>query len=243
MKNSRVLLFAFVVVLFFNNFLYSQNRFFLQVYGGFSIPFAQLAGDIGSKSSSVFEGNYGMQIGINGGLQLKYAIDEKERFRAVAGIDGNAFLNLTGALTLGLVEAYRPTIGITTYHLGGEYAFSPEKKLTTLLGADFTINKIDGKHIETATRYGFQFCFSADYALTKHFGFTGGLKSNFANLFGKKSNTTKFGGKYPEYPLNDDEYVYQGQKISSKNIFYIQLYLGIEFIIGGSDRGKTKVIK
>jgi hypothetical protein len=243
MKNSKVLSIAFILFLSICNFSFSQNRFFIQLYGGFSIPFAQLAGDIGSKSSSVFEGNYGMQIGINGGLQLKYAIDEKERFRAVAGIDGNAFLNLTGALTLGLVEAYRPTIGITTYHLGGEYAFSPEKKLTTLLGAAFTINKIDGKHIETATRYGFQLCFSADYALTKHFGITGGLKCNFANLFGKKSNTTKFGGKYPEYPLNDGDYVYQGQKISSKNIFYFQMYLGIEFIIGGSGRGKTKVVK
>lgn len=242
MKNSKVLFIAFVTILTFNNFVYSQPRYILSFYGGFTAPLPQLSGQFGGSQKVAYEDNYGMQTGINLGGEFKYAFDKNGNIRGVMGFMGNFFINWSEVLTLGLIDVDRPTIAIGTWSIGGEYAFSPKEKLNPFVGAGFTINFISGQNIASETRYGFQIGFGADFAVSNYVGFEGGIKYNLANLIGKDSDTTKFETSL-ELPLNDGEYYYRGQHVGAKNISFLQLYLGIEFFIGGSGRGKKTVIK
>ena len=241
MKNSKVLL--VVITLFsFNQLIISQPKSILGFYGGFSAPLPQLSGQLGTSQVAAYQENYGMQTGLNVGLEFKYAFGKNGNFRGVMGYMGNFFINWTEAFTLGLVDVDRPTIEIGTWNIGGEYAFSPKEKLSPFVGAGLTINFIGGQKIESATRYGFQIGFGADVAVSNYVGFHGGIRYNLANLIGKDADTTKFTTSR-EIPLNDGEYYYRGQHIGAKSISFLQMYLGIEFFIGGSGRGKKTVIK
>jgi len=243
MKNSKVLLIVSIIFLSLNQISISQPKSILSFYGGFSAPLPQLSGQLGSSQVVAYQENYGMQTGLNVGLEFKYAFGKKGNFRGVMGYMGNFFINWTEVFTLGLVDVDRPTIEIGTWNIGGEYAFSPKEKLNPFVGAGLTINFIGGQSIESATRYGFQLGFGADIAVSNYVGFQGGIKYNLANLIGKDSDTSKFTTRR-EIPLNDGEYYYRGQHIGAKNISFLQMYLGIEFYLGGSGRGgKTKVIK
>jgi hypothetical protein len=184
-----------------------------------------------------------MQTGLSLGGEMKYAFDKKGHIRGVAGLTGNFFINWTEIATLGFVDTYRPTMGVVTLNLGGEYAFNTKEKIIPFLGAGFTFNFISGEHMISSTRYGFQLGFGADFVLGRRVGLVGGIKYNFANLIGKDSDTTKFSTNARELPLNDGEYVYQGQSIGAKNITFLQFYLGIEFIFGGKAAKETEIIK
>ena len=241
MKYSKVLL--VVIILFsFNQIIISQPKSIISFYGGFSAPLPQLSGQLGTSQVVAYQENYGMQTGLNLGGEFKYAFGKNGNFRGVMGYMGNLFINWTEAFTLGLVDVDRPTIEIGTWNIGGEYAFSPKEKLNLFVDAGFTVNFIGGQRIESATRYGFQLGFGADVAVSNYVGIQGGIKYNLANLIGKDSDTTKFTTRR-EIPLNDAEYYYRGQHIGAKNISFLQMYLGVEFFLGGSGRGKKTVIK
>jgi hypothetical protein len=171
--------------------------------------------------------------------EVKYAFGKEGNFRGVAGFSYSGFLNTDELLTLGWANVYRDEMELISLYIGGEYAFLTKEKVIPFLGAAFTSNFFSGANTKAESRFGLQFNLGADIITGKHFGFVGGIKLDFANLFGKESNINK---PTSGQPLYDDEYTYNGKTISAKSINFLQLYAGFAFFFGQPDKSKNEKV-
>ncbi len=255
MKQTITLITAAFFLLFACQHINSQPKVILHLYGGLSVPLPQLQGDVPPAPIAItFEKDYGMKLGINFGADGKYAFDKKGNIRGVLSFGYNMFINPGDYVSVAGTSSYRPTIGILTISLGGEYAFLPKERWNPFIGVDFTANFFNGSFkydpqiagipditLESATRFGIQVGAGADVTISKSIGIVAGFKYHLANLIGKDSDTSTFSVFLPtERPLNDAEYTYGGKTYDAKNISYFQIYAGISFFFGQPKKTVTK---
>jgi hypothetical protein len=238
MKSLKLHIAIFTLLAIFSNNLHTQPKFITHVYGGIIFPFADL-GPTASRiydSTKYLETNYGQKIGFNIlTAELKYAFGKEGNFRGVLGFSFSGFLNTDELLSLGWANVYREQMGVISLYFGGEYAFMTKEKVIPFIGAAFTSNFFSGANTDAESRFGLQLNLGTDVIMSKHFGFVGGVKLDFANLFGKESDINKPTlGK----PLYDEEYTYNGKNVPSKTIAFIQLYAGFAFFFGQPKKPK-----
>ncbi len=247
MKSFKLLFTVLIALLSFFNYSYSQPKLIIHAYGGLSLPLPDLKGVVPpAPVANTLLTDYGMRIGVNFGVDGKYAFDKNGNIRAVVGLGYNLFMNPAEYASITGSYKYKPMIGILTASLGAEYAFLPKGKTNPFVGVDFTANFFNGSFeydpqftgipnvtLKPATRFGIQFNAGVDIQLGKSIGIVVGGKYNLANLIGKDSDTSKFSAASipTERPLNDKEYTYGGLTYSSKNISYLQYYVGISFYL------------
>lgn len=236
--------------------LQSQPKFTIHLYGGLSVPLPDLQGDVATVPvATTLEKDYGMKLGINFGADGKYAFDKKGNIRGVLSLGYNLFINPGEYVSAGGSYKYKPTIGIFTAAIGPEYAFTPKQKWCPYVGVDFTANFYNGSFnydpafpgipdisLESETRFGLQFRVGTDVSISRSVGIFAEVKYHLANLIGKDSDTTSFSQTLPtERPLNDAEYEYGGKTVSSKNISYTQISIGVTFFLGQPKKAAKKL--
>jgi hypothetical protein len=241
MKSSKLLFIVFIVSIAFSSTLQSQPKLIIHAYGAFMFPLADLGPNANRiyDSTRYLETNYGMKLGFNIlTAEVKYAFGNNGNFRGILGFSYSGFLNTDELLTLGWANVYRDQMTLVTLYLGGEYAFMTKEKVIPFLGAAFTSNFISGVNTDAESRFGLQLNLGTDIITGRHFGFVGGVKLDFANLFGKESNINK---PTSGQPLYDGEYTYNGKKVSAKNIIFVQIYAGFGFFFGQPKKSREKV--
>jgi len=239
------LLFLLLVSFIAAGAAYAQPKFTISLTGGYGLPLPQLRGDVPDSVDRAE--TYLMKTGFNLGLTGKYSVDKKQNIKITLGGSYNKFSvddNYTHTNDINI----HSNISIISASLGAEYSFTPKDKTRPFLGIDLTGNFFSGETTETVTapdttqsdhndlgatttklksasRFGFAIGGGVDVSLSKSVGAVFGVKYNFANLVGKEFLTTSAAG---EYNLNDKE----NGTIKSKNIMYLQVYLGVSLYLG-----------
>ena len=243
MKPTITLLLCGLFLLLLTSDLNAQPKYIVNAYFALSIPRAEFGGDGNyiTDSNYFLEKDYGMSIGFNYFTgEFKYAFDKNGHFRGVAGVSFSAFTNTTKTTSLGFSEdVVRENIHIFNIFLGAEYALLPKEVISPFIGSNFTANFISGSNFDAETRFGVEFNVGANVVKSETFGFLLGMKYSFANLIGKKTNTSDLGRDSTKLPLNDEEFTYNSRSYDSKGISYLQFYGGVSFFLGQPEK-KTK---
>jgi opacity protein-like surface antigen len=231
----------FVIVAAFlsiNNTTFSQPQLKIHVTGGYNLPLPDLKGDL--PPTSVDDSNsYAMKNGFNVGADAKYYLGKKRNVGITLSLAYHMFMNSYDVPSSSPATTYKPKINMFTVGLGVEYGFLPKGKANPFIGAEFTGNFISGKltydpqptgvpeyTIKSSSRFGLGIGAGVDIALNKNIGIIVGAKYNLSNLIGKEYDSTVTVGSL-ELPLNDKE----NGSVKSKNISFIQTYLGISFFL------------
>ncbi len=233
----------------------SQTKFNLNIHAGYSMPLSQLSGDFPdtlnssgrldfTKASSLLT-----KGGFNAGATLKYAVDTSGNARLTGGLNFSSFSGSQDYKN-GL-RTYKSKVNIITFSLGGEYSFSPEKKVNPFLGLEGTGNFFSGK-VESSgdtsfslsrkgeSRFGIILGTGVNVQLKENIAIVIGVKYAMANLIGKSTETTTTTNTTTddegegssllllELPLNDTE----TSSNRTKNLNYFQFYAGISINFG-----------
>jgi outer membrane protein W len=176
-----------------------------------------------------------MKFGINFlAGDIKLAIDPNCHLRGMMGLSLNVFTNPKEVLTLGLLSVVRTHINIVSFQLGAEYAFSPKNRISPFVGGAFTSNFISGDDFSAQTRYGLRFTVGGDIKIRNNFGAIMGISYDIANLMGKSTNINTLRYDVNQFPLNDEEFTLEGNKISAKTISYLNFYVGFSLFLGNN---------
>jgi outer membrane protein W len=234
---------------------YSQTKFNLNVYGGYSIPLSQLSGDFPDTLNSTGRLDFTRastllaKSGFNFGAVIKYAVDTTGNARLTGGLNYNSFTGSkdykSGART------YISKTNIISISVGAEYSFSPNKKVNPFLGLEGAANFFSGKITSEGdtsfsisrqgeSRFGVVLNGGINIQIKENMGIIFGVKYAMANLIGKSTestatssnpNTDDEGGEtlaLIELPLNDAE----TSSNRTKNLNYFQIYAGLSFNFG-----------
>ncbi len=247
--NYKTIILALTATLVFNLISFSQPRTILQFIGGYSIPMGDMKGRF-DDNRLIYKNNadsntYFLQNGYNFGLIIKNAPFRKNiNLKITGGITYNYFSqkhDYSNASFQPFIVTYNQRI--FTIALGGEYAFMTKRsKINPFAGAEITANFFSGQYVETydssntsntktlnpTSRFGIQFNGGVDFVLGQRAGVVVGAKYNMANLVGRNSQ----GDTQSNYSLNDKDAVISGVSYHSRNIFYLQLYVGLSVYLG-----------
>ncbi len=242
MKKYQFLLIILASLLIMSGKIYSQPKFTIHVTGGYSAPL----GDFKQPLDTVPEGfPYMMKTGFNFGIDGKLALGKKGNFRVVLGATYNMFSN-SGTTPVG---DFHPKVNILVISLGGEWAFSPTKKVNPFLGLDFTGSFFNGSFdlpndphtkLRSETRIGIQPGAGLDFALSKNVGAVVGIKYHIVNLLGAGAdNESEIAAN--EVDLGDKAHTLaDGTTSTAKTVSYFQAYGGISFYFGAPKRTMKK---
>lgn len=233
---------------------FSQTKWQINFYGGYSLPFADLKGSFpDSLSSSGLDFTKASTLltlhGFNAGTTFKYTVDTTGNARITGGINYNSFSGSkdykSGART------YKSKINIISLSAGVDYSFSPRNRINPFAGFELSANFFGGS-VEASgdttiqitrkseTRFGVLLNGGVNINLKNNVALLFGFKYALANLIGKStesvsttsnSNTDDEGGStllLIELPLNDEE----SPKNKSKSINYLQIYAGVSINLG-----------
>lgn len=239
------------------NSLNAQTKFNVNVYGGYSLPAGDLKGDfpdsLNSSGSLDFTKSRTLltKTGFNFGATGKYVVDTTGHARLTAGFNYSSFKGNKDYSRTSGITTLKNSVGIFTISAGAEYSLSPKDKVNPFAGLDLAVNIFSGK-IESSgdtayiidrkseARFGVVATGGVDIKLNKNIGIVIGIKYAFANLIGRKTETSSIndnsitddeeGGTIAliELPLNDDE----TSSNRSKTINYIQFYAGLSIYLG-----------
>jgi hypothetical protein len=183
--------------------------------------------------------------GYNFGVTGKYLIDTSGKGSFTAGLGYNSFSGSKNYNTGTYQIDYKNRVNIFSIFAGLQYNFNPKKKINPFAGLEFSANFFTGD-IEASgdtlilidrkseSRFGAVAGAGIDIALNDRFGLVIGVKYAFANLVGKKTESTSTGTNpvldtegntgtvLTELPLNDE----QTSTNKTKTINYAQIYLG-----------------
>lgn len=253
MKKYFSLLSALLIVLTASGF--AQTKMNLTLYGGYSLPVADLKGNFpDSLGTSFLDFDRSSSLLTSGGFNIgaigKYCVDTLGKARLTAGFNYNSFSGSKDYPRSGATLTYKNKVNIFTISVGAEYGFLPKKKVNPFVGLDLAINffsgKIEGSGDSTFTiqrksesRFGIVVNGGADIKLNKNIGAVVGVKYGLTNLIGKKTETTTTSNlqtddeetgssSFRELGLNDEE----NTNNKSKSIYYIQFYAGLSFYFG-----------
>ncbi|HMQ79411.1 MAG TPA: outer membrane beta-barrel protein [Ignavibacteria bacterium] len=234
---------------------FAQSKMNLTLYGGYSLPVADLKGNFPDTLGTSFldferSGSLLTSSGFNIGATGKYCVDTLGKARLTAGFNYNSFSGTKDYPRSGATLTYKNKVNIFTISVGAEYGFLPKKKVNPFVGLDLAVNffsgKIEGSGDSTFTvqrksesRFGIVVNGGADIKLNKSIGAVVGVKYGLTNLIGKKTEITTTSplqtddeetgsSSFRELGLNDEE----SANNKSKAIYYIQFYAGLSFYFG-----------
>ncbi|HEY3251941.1 MAG TPA: hypothetical protein VGK25_12590, partial [Ignavibacteria bacterium] len=143
MKKTLILFSALLVL---SNYSFSQKKFTVNIYGGYTLPLGDLHGNfpdtLGSagidfRKTKTLLTSYGINIGVQG----KYVIDSSGSARVTAGANYNTF---SGSHDYSGVTTYKNKVNIITLSAGIEYVINPVKKYVPFLGLELAANFFGG---------------------------------------------------------------------------------------------------
>lgn len=231
MRTIKTLL-IFLTLLCCNN-IFSQPLVVIHLFGGYSLPAADLRGDIPAIYDTLTS-SYRTKNGFNIGADGKLGLGKTRNVRLVFSITYHAFSNSSDK-EIDNAGFEHIKINDTQIGLGIELALAPKNMIDPFVGADIIssffggsrkFDRPDGRHpnadLNAATRYGLAIGGGIDFMLFKDMGvgFVIGGKYHFANMLGKKAGNNFFINT--NYDLNDD----------SKSINFASFYAGVTFDIG-----------
>lgn len=244
----------FLALLIISGISYSQKKFTLSFFGGYSMPVADLKGDFPDTL-----GNTGLDFsksktlltskGFNGGIRFKYIVDTTGSARITGSLNYNSFSGSVDYPKQSIT--YNNRVGIFSISAGIEYAVNPEKKIVPYGGLELAVNFFSGKiegsgdttfiqNRKSETRFGVIANAGAEFRLWQNSGLIIGAKYSMTNLIGKKTETTttasnnvdaeeQGSGFFNELPLNDEE---TSTNPDGKTLNFLQFYAGIYFNFG-----------
>jgi outer membrane protein W len=251
---QKVLTILLLLLLFASFDASSQSKFSLSVFGGYSLPLADLQGDFPDTNSSGIlnftkSNTLLTSSGFNIGATGKYAVDTLGKAKVTAGFNYNSFTGSkdysrpTGTIT------YKNKVNIFSLSAGLEYNFLPKKKVSPFVGLDLAANFFSGKidvsgdtsrviNRKSESRFGVIVNAGALMKLSSNIDITAGVKYALTNLIGKKTELTtsiiiadieeETSSSANELPLNDEE----TSANRSKSLYYLQFYAGVSINIG-----------
>lgn len=240
-KISAVTVIALVLT---NNFLNAQTtyilpKFLIQIYGGYSLPLAQLRGSL--PDSNAYLMNKGFHFGAAGKIKMsKKGYIMMVLSTAYQHFGGSQQSKVNNILT-------ETSMNIFTLGVSLEYDFMPVNKINPYAVSDIKANFISGEtHINDSTytlnstmRWGIGIGGGVEFRLSNTLGMTARLRYNIENLLGQDADTNKILGTTPNrtYDLNDKEFTYRGQRM------YVKLISDLQFSIGFSYYLTPKMVK
>ena len=255
MKKYLIFLSALLLL---NVILFSQTKFTAQLYGGYSLPVADLKGKfpdsltyINFRTAKTLLTSYGINFGIKG----KIAVDSSGSQYITAGAEYNTF---SGSVDYPS-QSYKNKVNIFTFNAGIEYDINPKNKIVPYIGLELGVNFFSGKaegsgdsivvlNRKSESRFGVIAGAGVDIKMWNSGGIVFGVKYSLSNLIGKKSETTTTttgsvltddepvtSTTGSDIPLNDETV----SNNTGKSINYVQIYLGISYYFGKS-LGKRK---
>lgn len=233
----------------------SQTKFNLSIYGGYSLPVADLKGDfpdsLGSgisfgRSSTLLTSN-----GFNLGATGKYSVDTTGNARLTVSLGYNSFSGSQDYSTPTGTLTYKNKVNIFTFSGGIEYYLFPKKKVSPYAGLDLAANFFSGEIASSGdstktlkrrseSRFGVIATGGVVIMISKNAGINIGVKYALANLIGKKSDISATiinpnidieeggSGLLYELPINDEE----TSNNRSKTLNYLQFFAGVSFNFG-----------
>ncbi len=235
--------------------LSSQTKYSISVYGGYSLPLADLKGDFPDtlSTSSYLDFNKSSTLltksGYNIGVKGKYCIDTLGKANFTAGLNYNSF---SGSMDYRRTQAtltYQNKVNIFSISAGAEYDFFPKKKFNPFIGLELAMNFYSGKieasgdttftlQRKSESRFGVAANAGLGIMLNKSIGAVIGVKYSLTNLIGKKTETTTSttitdaeetgSSSLKEIGLNDED----SSNNKSKTLYFLQIYAGISFYFG-----------
>lgn len=248
------------LVLVFSVSLFSQTKYNIIIFSGYTMPVADLKGDFPDKmGTTLLNFNKSSTLLTKNGFNIsaigKYCVDTLGKAKLTAGFNYNSLsgskdYQRTSATLTYATLTYKNKVNIFTISLGAEYSFFPKKKFNLFAGLDLAANFFSGKieasgdttftiQRKSESRFGVIVNAGVDIKLNKSLGAVVGLKYALTNLIGKKTDiitTTS--------TITDDE---QGGTSSlneiglndadsssnkSKSLYYLQIYAGLSFYFG-----------
>ena len=260
MRKLTVLLFA--LLLSVSAAVYSQPKITLHLTGGYGVPLGDFKTDV-PAISPVTEDNradadyfpYYTKMLINFGADGKLAFGKQGNARVTFGLTYNMFSNSTDAVFRInsnndlAVTTFKPKVNVLSIALGGEWAFSPKKKVNPYLGAGIAANFFSGKFefgrevrvkgaqrtgpmdMKSETRIGIIFDGGIDFRLSPQIGAVVGVKYHMINPLGKGADDPSEVGAN-EIDLGDQEHTEDGKTFSNRTISSINGYVGVSFYFG-----------
>lgn len=268
MRKLSVLLFALLLVVSASTF--AQPKVTLHLTGGYGVPLGDFKTDV-PPTSPLTEDNradadyfpyYTKQL-INFGVDGKLAFGKQGNARVTFGLTYNMFSNSTDAVfrinpaNELAVTTFKPKVNVISIALGGEWAFSPKKKVNPFIGVGVAANFFGGKFefgrevrvkgeqrtgpmdMKSETRIGIIFDGGIDFHLAPQIGIIAGVKYHMINPLGKGADDPSEVGAN-EIDLGDQEHTEDGKTFANRNISSINGYLGVSFYFG---MPKTKMKK
>ncbi len=247
----------FLIALFIFSSAYSQQKFTIGVFGGYSLPLSNLKGDFptdAATGSIDFQNasSYLLKSGFNGGVFGKYTVDSLGNDRITAAFTYNRFSQKKDYLPYGAARTISNNMGIFSVSAGLEYDFKPKAKFNPYAGIELAANFFSGTieytgdtlvtlNRSSESRYGVIINAGFEYRIKKTFGVTAGLKYTMFNLIGKTSGSvssqsngnsdanTPTTSLVGEIPLNDND----ARTQLSRSIIALQIYAGLFLNFGG----------
>ncbi len=268
MRKLSVLLIALLLAVSASTF--AQPKLTLHLTGGYGVPLGDFKTEV-PATSPLTEDNradadwfpYNTKQLINFGADGKLAFGKQGNARVTFGLTYNMFSNSTDAVfridtnnTLGVIT-FKPKVNVLSIALGGEWAFSPKKKVNPFIGVGVAANFFSGKFefsqpvkvkgvmrtepmdMKSETRIGIIFDAGIDFHLSPMVGIIAGLKYHMINPLGKGADDPSEVGAN-EIDLGDQEHTEDGKTFATRNISSINGYLGVSFYFG---MPKTKMKK
>lgn len=246
-----------LILIFLLNYSYSQEKFSISAYGGYSLPLSDLKGDFPSLSSNEKINFFTYpdlltSSGYNIGASFKYTYDSSAKGRLTGGLQISQF---TGSGEYPNLK-YKNTINIFTVYGGAEFFLTQSNKTKPFIGGEITANFFSGKveatgdtnftaNRKSESRFGLGINAGVEFVVSKTNSFSIGLKYHLANLLGRKTEnityTSAGNSDVPEdpvnfllreIPLNDAE----TSSNRSKSIHHLQLYVSISYSFGGRSK-------
>ncbi len=258
MRKLSVILFALLLVVSASTF--AQPKITLNLTGGYGVPLGDFKVDVPTSTTSRLDADdfpyYTKQL-INFGADGKLAFGKKGNARVVFGLTYNMFSNnTTGTFrvdtsnggTLGQTD-FKPKVNVLSINLGGEWAFSPTKKVNPFIGASIAANFFSGKFefgktiytkgayrtelkMKSETRIGFIFDAGVDFHVAPTIGIIAGVKYHMINPLGKGADDESEVAA-DEVDLGDKEHTRDDGTLSpNKNLGSFNGYIGVSFYFG-----------
>ena len=241
MKTLKIV-FIFLTLLCVNN-INSQPLVVIHLFGGYSLPAADLRGDIPAIYDTLTS-SYRTKNGFNFGADGKLALGKTRNVRLVFSISYHAFTNVdeVGPNHPGFEHI---KVSDTQMGLGIELALAPKNMIDPFVGADIITSFFGGSRkfdvpdshypnadLNAATRYGLVIGAGIDFMLFKNsgVGFVVGGKYHFANILGKKTGNSIFIND--NFDLNDEP--------GSKQLNFASFYAGLTFNLGEPVKSRRK---
>jgi outer membrane protein W len=158
--------------------------------------------------------------------------------------------------TLGVIT-FKPKVNVLSIALGGEWAFSPKKKVNPFIGVGIAANFFGGKFefsqpvkvkgamrtepmdMKSETRIGIIFDAGIDFHLAPQIGIIAGVKYHMINPLGKGADDPAEVGAN-EIDLGDQEHTEDGKTFPNRSISSVNGYLGVSFYFGMPKTTKKK---